>query len=167
MRTRRVTGALSAAALAAVSLAQPTAAKDVEISGSATYIPTVIERVEREDGSILERSHLRTVVLCDDPGVPLHNSPQDCMGTTLVLADGTMMARGYCDGVDLDGDVWWIWWQNLPDANTWGFMGGTGKYENVSGNGTTEPTMLPNGRMSVRWQGTLTVQEGWVHRAQN
>jgi hypothetical protein len=125
-------------------------------SGTVTYIPASMENVERPDGTIFQRSHLKGVVVATDAAVPFHLSNQDCVGGNIIGADGALLdGHGYCDGVDADGDVWWIWWHNSVDENVWGFMGGTGKYEGIEGGGTTQvQSQSADGRMVITWEGT-------------
>jgi hypothetical protein len=144
---------LLAAGFATTAQAQQTG------SGTATYVPAKIKKMELPDGTMLERSHLRTVVVADDPAVPFHMSTQDCLGTNILDAEGNLLTgRGYCDGVDGDGDVWWIWWNNGPTGGDWGFMGGTGKYEGITGGGTTTfEGATPDSRLVITWEGSWEV----------
>ena len=150
--------AISFALLIAALVAAPSAVAQGESKGdgTVTYVPTRTEAVEQPDGTMLQHSVLRGVVLANDPSVPFHLSPQDCPGTNLIGADGTpIRGHGYCVGVDRDGDVWWIWWLLSPDKNTWGFLGGTGKYVGIEGGGTTETlAQTPDGTLVISWEGT-------------
>lgn len=124
-------------------------------SGTATYVPATLETIDLPDGSKLQRSHLKGVVIAADATVPFHMSPQDCVGSNRISATGQVLGgSGYCDGMDRDGHVWWIWWKNAPSGNTWGFMGGTGKYDGIEGGGTTEPQYQgADGRLVINWTG--------------
>ncbi len=125
-------------------------------TGTVTYVPVTMETIDLPDGTKLQRSHLKGVVLATDANVPFHLSPQDCVGSNRIAADGQALGgAGYCDGVDRDGHVWWIWWKNAPSGNTWGFTGGSGKYSGVEGGGTTTPQMQgADGRLVIRWMGS-------------
>jgi hypothetical protein len=130
-------------------------------SGTATYVPVKTKTTELPDGTMLQRVHSQSVVMADDPAaVPFHMSPQDCFGANHLDADGTMVVgRGYCDAMDRDGDVWWIWWTSSPTGGTWGFMGGTGKYAGIEGGGTTMPQgQTPDGRLVITWEGTWEME---------
>jgi hypothetical protein len=77
----------------------------------------------------------------------------------LISADGSTDGHGYCDAVDADGDRWWIWWNNTPESNRWGFIGGTGKYEGIKGGGTTTPlAQMADGRAAITWNGSWTMK---------
>ncbi len=125
-------------------------------SGTVTYVPDAMEMVELSDGTMLQRSYLRGVVLASDPSVPFHLSAQDCPGSSIVSAEGQVISGyGYCEGTDRDGDMWWIWWKNSPTENTWGFMGGRGKYAGIEGGGTTAvQSQYPDGRLVISWNGS-------------
>jgi len=136
------------------SLAAPASAGEEKGSGTATYAPAAVDTVQTADGGMVQRSHIMGIVLADDPSNSLHLASQDCFGTTVISADGTAIANGSCDAVDAASDRWWIWWHNGPDANTWGFMGGTGKYEGIKGGGTTTPlAQMADGRTAITWDG--------------
>ncbi len=144
---------LGALAAAPAPMAQ---AQTVTGSGWVTYVPHSTETLVLPDGNTLERSHLKGVVIAADPEVPFHLSSQDCSGTNVLGSDGApLLGSGYCEGVDRDGDVWWIWWRNAPDGDTWGFTAGTGKYEGIEGGGTTQPQFQgSDGRFVISWEGT-------------
>ena len=77
----------------------------------------------------------------------------------MIAADGSTNGHGYCDAVDADGDRWWIWWNNTPESNKWGFIGGTGKYEGITGGGTTESlAQMADGRAAITWDGHWTMK---------
>jgi len=147
--------ASSVCMLLAAAVATPSSAAEVKAAGSATYI-TVSSESTPHGEMTLEREHSKTVILADDPNAPIHLSTQDCSGTNLIGADGVpIVASGYCDGADKDGDIWWIWFHNSAAGNKWGFLGGTGKFEGVTGGGTTEQQVfMPDGRLVIRWEGT-------------
>ena len=150
--------AIAIFALVIGSVAAPATAGDEMGSGTVTYAPAMVETVELPNGGMMQRSHIMGIVLADDPSNSIHLASQDCFGTTVVSADGTAVGNGYCDAVDANGDRWWIWWHNSPDANTWGFMGGTGKYEGIKGGGTTTPlAQMADGRTAIMWDGHWTM----------
>ena len=141
------------------SLAAPAEAGEETGSGTVTYAPAAVDTVQLADGSMVQRSHIMGIVLANDPSNSIHLASQDCFGTTVIAADGTAIANGYCDAVDADGDRWWISWHNGPDANTWAFTGGTGKYEGIKGGGTTTAlAQTADGRSAIIWNGSWTMK---------
>jgi hypothetical protein len=140
-------------------LAAPATAGDEKGSGTVTYGPAEVENAWLPDGSMLQRSHIKGIVLADDPSNSIHLASQDCFGTTVIAEGGAAVGNGYCDAVDADGDRWWIWWHNGSDGNTWGFMGGTGKYEGITGGGTTKSlAQMADGRAAITWDGHWTMK---------
>jgi hypothetical protein len=136
-------------------IALPAAAGEESGAGTVTYGPANVENTQLPDGSLMQRSHIKGIVLCDDTDNFMHLVAQDCFGTTLVSPSGEATGNGYCDAVDGDGDRYWIWWHNSPKGNKWGFMGGTGKFDGVKGGGTTTPlAQMADGRTAITWEGT-------------
>ena len=136
-------------------LAPPLSAQ-MSAEGTVTYLPVTTEVSQLPDGTVLQYTHQKGLVVATNPDVPLHMNAQDCVGANVMTPEG-MLVRGHgsCFGVDAAGDVWWVWYNQLPDGGTWGFLGGTGKFEGIEGDGTTQsypPTA--DGRLHVTWQGT-------------
>jgi len=151
-------GMMALCALIVGAVAAPATAGEETASGTVTYVPITMETMEMADGTMMQRSHIRGIVLVDGASGSIHLSSQDCFGTTVVAADGSATANGYCDAIDADGDLWWIWWHNSPDKNVWGFMGGTGKFMGVKGEGTTTPIVQKaDGSSVIAWNGAWTM----------
>lgn len=70
---------------------------------------------------------------------PFHGATQQCLATIVNGADGTVIeGHGSCDGIDPDGDVWWISLSLEGDGPyRWSITGGTGKYEGLAMSGVT------------------------------
>ena len=155
----RIPAMIASCGLMIGSFAAPATAGEETGSGTVTYAPAEVDTVEMADGTVVQRSHIMGIVLADDQSVSIHLASQDCFGTTVITPDGTATGNGYCDAVDADGDRWWIWWHNGADSNTWGFMGGTGKYTGIKGGGTTEPlAQMADGRTAITWNGSWTMK---------
>ncbi|MEM7120092.1 MAG: hypothetical protein AAF563_02370 [Pseudomonadota bacterium] len=131
-------------------------ADEVTVSGSATYIQRWGETITLENGGRLERLHLQAIIH-DDNNSPIDMNAQDCTGTAVYDADGAfVMNTGHCHATDLDGDTWSMWYHHTPDGNTWGIMGGTGKFAGLSGGGTTfVETIHADGRLFLTYEGTI------------
>ncbi len=134
------------------------AAQEVKGKGHVVYVPHSTETFKLADGTPAMRMQSKGVVLAADPATSIHLSTQDCSGTYVMNVDGTMRtASGYCDGIDKDGHVWWIWWKGNQAGSNWGFLGGTGKYEGIKGGGTTKTEMqAADGRLVISWEGNWT-----------
>lgn len=146
---------------AAASVLPMTAwAADVSGNGTVTYAITPLGQAKLSDNLTLTRFHMKGVVVAEDASTPIHLSTQDCVGAGIRDSLGTEIeAAGSCDGVDKDGDVWWIWWKSSPSERTWGFMGGTGKYDSAKGGGTTSSILeTADGRSTITWEGAWTTE---------
>ena len=84
-----------------------------------------------------------------------------CSGTNVVSKEKFEWGGGYCAAFDEDGDTYWMWFR--PDGAerfAWKVMGGTGKYEGSSGNGSsTFAKELPDGTTVIRIQGELELRD--------
>jgi hypothetical protein len=131
-------------------------AQEVKASGTNMFIPKVLETFTLADGTTANRMKDMGFMTADDPANPLRQASMVCMGTVINAKDGTQIrGSGYCDSVDADGDVAFYWWRGGAKGGNWGFMGGTGKWTNVEGGGTYEPTYLwKDGRAANSWKGS-------------
>ncbi len=148
---------LSTCTLAVLAVVTTPLSAQMSGEGTVTYVPVVMEMSPRPDGTMLQYAHQKGVVVATDPSVPLHLNAQDCVGATVVTAEGMVVqGHGSCFGTDASGDMWWIWYSTHSDGSgTWGFMGGTGKFEGIEGGGTTQsnpPTA--DGRLHITWDGS-------------
>ena len=105
------TTVLSLAAAGAISL--PAAAAEVAGSGTVTYIFRHLGDRPIAGGNALGQDHLKAIILADDPANPLNMTEHDCLGGSIIGPNGdTGNGAGYCDGIDKDGDVYFIWYRN-------------------------------------------------------
>ena len=60
---------------------------------------------------------------------------------------------GYCDIIDPEGNVAFLWYRNDGTIRTWGFLGGTGRFDGVAGGSTTAVLGgTADGRVVLRWR---------------
>lgn len=128
----------------------------VTVSGRTAFVPLSSETIEIAEGHSFTKVNATGIVMTDNPDALINNSSASCSWTT----DNTSGAgAGYCDNVDLDGDLWWNWIQWTVDgAQTFGFLGGTGKFEGIEGNGTYGNILLPDGKIIVPWEITYELK---------
>lgn len=129
-------------------------AEEIVASGTITYSVAPVSKTPLKNERVLERNQLKGTVIASDPKVPIHLNEQNCAVTSItavgILADGV----GFCDGVDDDGDVWWMWYVYADKNRIWNFVGGTGKFEDIKGGGTlTILSPLSDGNLKISWQG--------------
>jgi len=144
-------------------------AAETKVSGSITYEVIYHNETKLDDGRVISRDHMRGMVDDHDDGSPIDGSTHDCFGAIVFAPDGKTFqeGHGYCDGVDKDGDVWWLSWStDGPGESIWSITGGTGKFEGASGTGKTsfrmdefsvaagaQPHRLPND-----YEGVMTLR---------
>ncbi len=151
---------LSASLIAGAWLATSAVAAEVKGSGTVTYVPVATAVTKLASGGSLIKSHIKGVILANDTASPIHLAAQDCDGVTILAASGQQTAAaGSCHAVDADGDVWTLWYHNSAAGNNWGVIGGTGKFDGITGGGTTSPMAnLPDGRFVISWDGALQMK---------
>jgi hypothetical protein len=160
-----------AAALACSTLLSSTIseAAEIKVSGNVNYEVVYHNQTELADGRVVSRDHLKGMVDDNDDKSPIDHSTHDCFGAIVFSGDGTTIqgGHGYCDGIDKDGDIWWLSWStNSPTESAWTITGGTGKYAGASGTGKTSfetdkfsvaaesgPSTLPN-----TYEGVMTLR---------
>jgi len=152
--------ALITALAALAGLAAPAAADEVKGSGTVTYAVTVVVENNLANGQKLRQSRLKGLILADQDNSPFNLSPQDCSSAALIDAEGTMIENhGSCVSVDVDGDVWWLFYEGDIDGSQWTVTGGTGKYKDMTGGGTTDNLLITgDGRFATAWEGTMQMK---------
>jgi hypothetical protein len=160
MQTSQLPRAISLAAVLALGVVGSVSAQQMSGGGYVALVPKPAVTSETPDGRVLQMVGVDGIVFGDEESNPFGMATQSCSGTVVMAADGSdLMAKGYCDGVDLEGDVWWISWEETAAGGSWNLLGGTGKFEGVSGGGqTSRVAEWPDGRYVVRWDGTWTMK---------
>lgn len=156
---KRVVLALAVAVSGLLFVTADAQAQEMSASGYAAYMQTGATTTALGEGRTRVDQTSDGYVMTDDPASPFHLMAQDCAGTNLIAADGTLeRASGYCAARDADGDMYWFWYWNGPAGSEWGLIGGTGKFDGITGGGTSEAVAAdPDGRSVVRWEGTWTM----------
>ena len=133
-------------------------AEEVEGGGYATYVTVSSEEFELAEGRPAIRIHQKGSIIAED--TPFHLGSQDCFATIILAAEGSpLTAYGYCDATDRDGDLWTVWFKNEQGGRrTWGFLGGTGKYVGIEGEGTSKEEMQSKDRTVITWKGKWTLK---------
>ena len=138
----------------------PDAFGQATISDKGEYaFTTSLETVSLPGGQTLQRTVQDGFVLADNPDSPLHQSATTCTGGTVVSASGQPgIGYGHCDAIDMDGDVWTLWFRNDGRGGPWGLINGTGKFQDIEGGGTwTQGPQWPDGRGINNWEGSYTL----------
>jgi hypothetical protein len=157
---------VTASALTLVASFAIVAAESGTSKGNYANHNTVVETVELPGGGSVQVLHFKQFTFAEDPGHPIHNSSQDCVGVSRVDADGgTVSFSGSCFGSDGEGNGFAWWWrqdeagtESCPTAcGSWGYFSGFGKYEGISGSGTWAGTAAYPDGGTGSWKGSYSV----------
>ena len=132
-------------------------AQDLPNSGFVAGTSEELSSMELADGRIARRMFFSVSVVADDAENPFGNASQDCFATYVFETDGSPVGgRGVCDGINADGDIWWISLELRPDGLIhWEHIGGTGRLANVRSSGTTTTLAeFEDGKIVGRFEGT-------------
>ena len=128
-----------------------TMAEKFSAKGKTLYV-----RVSEEDRELPDGRIVRTTV---DTGhfMFADGSPgrSETCHTTTILQPGRTAGKGggHCRTVDVDGDSTWSWLKINPGGNQWGYIQGTGKFEGITGEGTSKRVKRwPDGNFVVEWE---------------
>ncbi len=106
-------------------------------------------RIKSANGRIMDQFRDSGIVL-GEAGDPMHESFQTCFGTYATVDKDKERAVGYCDGLDADGDVYWLTWEGGRTEGPWKFVGGTGKFAGLTGGGEWKDRRMPGKGWLVR-----------------
>lgn len=127
-----------------------------DVAGHSSGTQEVIISVPLKNGLTATRVAYHVGVVTDTREGLFHGGTQQCLATIVQNADGsTVKGHGMCDGIDPEGDVWWISFTMEGDAPlSWTIAGGTGKYDGLAMSGVTNfVAEHADGIMVGRWEG--------------
>ena len=157
MRTR-IPQILSASLALILACTVPSYAQEYTDTGRSVTVMKVVATIEALDGSKIERLIGKGFALADDPGSPLYMINQNCAFTNITGVDGSEKSGGFCDGIDADGNVFWVVTSADDNAGNWHYLGGTGRFSNIEGGGTyTTAREWADGKVVITWDGTYTL----------
>ena len=136
MRTRKLNLALFGASLI-FSLSWTSSALAADTAGFTSGMSKVLSTMPLKNGLTATRIHYRVGVVTDTQEGMFHGATQQCLATVISDAEGALVeGHGACDGIDPEGDVWWIAIDMAPNAPIrWTVTAGTGKYEGLAMSG--------------------------------
>jgi len=108
-----------------------------DTAGFTSGTTKVLTTIPLKNGLTATRVHHLVGVVTDAQEGMFHGGTQQCLTTIISDADGSIVeGHGACDGIDPDGDVWWIAIEMAPNAPIrWKITAGTGKYEGLAMSG--------------------------------
>lgn len=156
--------AFAAGAITVVAAAT-THAAEVKVSGTVVHVidsndvPDSHASQKMDDGRTILHVHDKGIVEASDPKSPLHLTARDCSGTLILDAKGNFVdGAGHCVNLDKAGDEYWNTWTSSPEGNIWRVYHGTGKFEGMSGGGTSKVIAYFPDRYIISYEGTLTMK---------
>jgi hypothetical protein len=130
-----------------------------KVAGYVSGTQEVLQSIPLADGTVARRITFSATVITDDPANPLHLASQDCFVTYVFSKDDKPLGgKGSCDGISVDGHLWWILLELRPDGVArWINNGGVGKFANLEASGTTKVLAeFPDGKFIGRFEGTYS-----------
>jgi hypothetical protein len=112
------------------------------------------------DGSKVKWFSSEGIFIVDSPkNHPANRLNRVCGGGFKIAPDGKSgLGVGSCIYSDFAGDVFHLSWQSTFIEGTWKIIGGSGKFENFSGQGTFKPTKrFENSWGSTTWEGECSL----------
>lgn len=154
----------SAGAICALTAAT-TQAAELKVSGTVVHVIDSNDAIDShasqklDDGRTILHVHDKAIVEASDPKSPLHLTSRDCSGTLILDAKGNFVdGAGHCVNFDKSGDGYWNTWTTSPEGNIWRVYHGTGKFEGMSGGGTSKVIANFPDRYIISYEGTLTMK---------
>jgi len=117
---------------------------------------------EAPDGSkVVWISSEGTFIVSEPANHPANLVNRVCGGGFKIAPDGKSAAAvGTCSYADMDGDAFHLSWQSTFVEGTWKILGGTGKFEKFTGQGTFRPAKKYDNSWSVSmWEGECSLPE--------
>jgi hypothetical protein len=115
---------------------------------------------EAADGSKVQWFSSEGMVITVSPeNHPTNRANRLCGGAMKIAPDGKSgSGMGSCTYTDLDGDAYHLNWEATFAGGTWKVVGGTGKFEKYTAQGTFTPTKrYQNAWGSLTWEGECNI----------
>ena len=108
-----------------------------DVAGYTSGTQEVLLSMPLKNGLTAIRVLYHVGIVTDAQEGLFHGATQQCLVTLVQNADGSVVeGRGGCDGIDPDGDVWWLSVVMEGDSPIrWAITGGTGKYDGLAMSG--------------------------------
>lgn len=160
MKTMRLTAVLGA--LAIVLAANGAAAESCNGYVTSNSLDPILLRKAPDGSKTVWLSSEGIFIVMQPAEHPANLVNRVCGGGFKIAADEKSGAGvGTCAYTDLDGDVFHVSWQSTFVEGTWKIVGGTGKFQGFSGQGTFRPTRKYDNAWSISlWEGECSLP-GW------
>ncbi len=139
-----------------ISLSCTSSVIAADVAGHTTGTQKVVSSLPLKNELTATRVLYHVGIVTDAQEGLFHGATQQCLATVIQNADGsTVEGHGACDGIDPDGDVWWLSFVVEGDSPfRWAITGGTGKYDGLAMSGVN--TLIaehPDGIVLGRFEG--------------
>ena len=123
-----------------ISLSCTSSVVAADVAGYTSGTQKVLMSMPLKNGLTATRVLYHVGIATDAQEGLFHGATQQCLATVIQNADGsTVEGRGACDGIDPDGDVWWLSFAMEGDNPVrWEITGGTGKYDGLAMTGIND-----------------------------
>ena len=117
-----------------ISLSCTSSVVAADVAGYTSGTQKLLMSLPLKNGRAAARVLFHVGITTDAQEGLFHGGTQQCLATIIQNADGsTVEGRGACDGIDPDGDVWWMSFSIDGDNPVrWEITGGTGKYDGLA-----------------------------------
>jgi hypothetical protein len=139
-----------------ISLSCTSSVIAADVAGHSSGTQKVLESISLNNGQTAIRMLYHVGLVTDAQEGLFHGATQKCIATVVQAGDGsTVKGRGSCDGIDPDGDVFWVSIALEADGPfLWAITGGTGKYAGLEMSGVNNVVAEhSDGIMVGRWEG--------------
>ncbi len=121
----------------ALTLSCTSSAVAADTAGFTSGTREVLTTIPLGNGMTATRVQYLVGIVTDAQEGMFHGGTQQCLATVISDASGAVVeGHGACDGIDPEGDVWWITIDMAADAPIrWTITAGTGKYEGLAMSG--------------------------------
>lgn len=120
-----------------LSMSCTSSAVAADTAGFTSGTSEVLSKIPLSNGQTATRIHYHVGIVTDAQEGMFHGGTQQCLATIISDANGSLIeGHGACDGIDPDGDVWWIAIDMASNAPIrWTITAGTGKYQGLAMSG--------------------------------
>jgi len=121
----------------AISLSCTSSAVAADVAGYTSGTQKVLSSIPLKNGLTAVRVQYHVGIVTDAQEGLFHGATQQCLTTLIQNAEGSIVeGHGACDGIDPDGDVWWLSISMEGDSPIrWTVTAGTGKYQGIATSG--------------------------------
>ena len=142
-----------------ISLSCTSSVIAADVAGHTSGTMKILSSIPLKNGQTAQRVLYLVGIVTDAQEGLFHGATQQCLATVVQTNDGSAVkGGGSCDGIDPDGDVFWLSFALEGDSPfLWTITGGTGKYADLEMSGVTNViAQHPDGIIIGRFEGNFS-----------